>query len=339
MNRGGFMKLVRVSFFTSFLFLLALVHSQNLQDYPDYQESFLNDYAGVVSSVDASVLRAETAFLKDETGIELTVLTIDSIYDYSTGDNTIESFAENLFKTWGLNSDAALILVAVQDRNVRIELGESYGYSNNYMTQMVIDQYMLPQFRQSDYSTGTLHGSQELNRQLRAINSGVPVSTQFPQPNAYPTSQPVYNQPSYSEPSYSYPRSSNEGWLATTIATLFGGGGGLYLFARRRRRYAARDCQNCQHELHLLDELSDDVYLDDGQLAEEYLESVDYDVWLCNNCNQHELHTYPAFFSGYKNCPHCRYRTMKTKRRTLERPGLLFRWERRDYDRMLARQL
>jgi len=132
-------------------------------------------------------------------------------------------------------------------------------------------------------------------------------------------SQPVYNQPAYGSPR-TLPR-NNDGWFAAALATLFGGGGGLYALMRRRRRFAARDCQSCRHELHLLDEVSDDVYLDDGELAEEYLKSVDYDVWLCNNCNQHELHTYPAIFTGYKNCPTCRYRTMKTTRRTLKSPS------------------
>jgi len=173
------MKMTKLGFLISFLilssFFLLLVQAQNTQTYPNYEELFLNDYATVVTAADASIIRAETAFLKDETGIELTILTIDSINDYATGDNSIESFATNLFNTWGIgdsvSNDGALILVAVQDRDMRIELGKSYGRRYDSMAQTVIDRYMLPSFRQNDYSTGILRGSQELNRQLRAIKS------------------------------------------------------------------------------------------------------------------------------------------------------------------------
>ena len=324
LSRIGF----EVSFIVSIVLIVSFVNAQGLQSYPTYQELFLNDYAQVVTTVDASVIRAETEFLKADTGIELTVLTIDSINDYTTGDRDIESFATNLFNTWGigssLNNDGALILVAVQDRDVRIELGNGYGRSYDAMAQRVIDNYILPSFRQGNYSKGILEGSQELNRQLRVIQSGVPVSA--PVQN-YPISQPISNRPTYSQPSYGQPTygqptygrpsSSNDGWFAGALAALFGGGGGLYAMMRRRRRYAARACQNCQYDLHLLDEISDDVFLDDGELTEEYLKSVDYDVWKCDNCNQHELHTYPAIFTSYKKCPTCTYRTMKVSRRTL----------------------
>jgi len=318
LNRFTFNVFVLVSIALVF----PLVQSQNSEGYPNYEELFLNDYAHVVTNVDASAMRLEAALLRDETGIEMTVLTINSINDYSTKDTSIESFATNLFNTWGIgdseSNDGALILVAVKDRDMRIELGDGYGRSYDAMAQMVIDRYMLPQFRKDDYSTGILHGSQELNRRLRAIKSDVAVSDSA----GYPVGQPRYQQKAdYNESSDDSSRSlpNNYGWFAGAIAAILGGGGSLYAFMRRRRRYAVRYCQNCQHKLQLLDDLNEDVYLDDGQRIEENLKSVDYDVWLCDYCNQHELHSYPASFSAYENCPDCRYRTMKTNRMTIER--------------------
>jgi uncharacterized protein len=66
-----------------------------------------------------------------------------------------------------------------------------------------------------------------------------------------------------------------------------------------------------------LEETDDDLYLDDGQKFEEFLKSVDYDIWKCSNCGQHQLHRYAAWFSGYSDCPQCTYRTVRTTRITL----------------------
>ena len=67
-----------------------------------------------------------------------------------------------------------------------------------------------------------------------------------------------------------------------------------------------------------LDEVSDDVYLDSGQKTEEYLSSVDYDVWKCPGCGTHTLERYSRWFSGKSTCPGCRYQTVQTTRHVLQ---------------------
>lgn len=67
-----------------------------------------------------------------------------------------------------------------------------------------------------------------------------------------------------------------------------------------------------------LDEAGDDVYLDSGQKAEEFLRSVDYDVWKCGSCGNHQLIPYAAWFYGASACPSCRYRTVLTTINVLE---------------------
>ena len=69
-----------------------------------------------------------------------------------------------------------------------------------------------------------------------------------------------------------------------------------------------------------LDETADDVYLDSGQKLEEYLSSIDYDVWKCNSCNMHTLLPYARWFSGYQQCPSCRYRTLSVDSQTVVSP-------------------
>ena len=79
-----------------------------------------------------------------KTGIEMVVVTINSIKDYNTGDSTIESFAKNLGNTWGVGhkktNDGVVMLVAVRDRKSWISLAGGYVHicspSTRYRSRM-----------------------------------------------------------------------------------------------------------------------------------------------------------------------------------------------------------
>lgn len=302
------------------------------QTYPDYQDLFVNDYAGIISDTDEAQIRNLLRTFKAETGTEVTVLTIDSFRDYGTSDFDIETFATNLFNTWGIGdaskNDGVLILVAYRDREMRIELGRGYSAEYNRDAKIVIDEYMTPQFIRDDYSYGIVWGTQKLIDRLSAppvqntldpssaVRSSPPTTPSRPTPSPPTSSSPSYRpRPTYSpSPSYGQDRT---GVGVATLAGVFASMSAALFAWRRRQRYKPRDCQNCGYALERLNEIDDDVYLDDGQLVEEYLYSVDYDVWKCHNCNEHELHPYPALFSGYSKCPSCTYRTLETNRTTL----------------------
>lgn len=95
--------------------------------------------------------------------------------DYDTGDKSIESFANRLFDTWRIGDRATnkgvLLLVAVKDRKVRIELGKSYRDLYDARMKEIIDQHILPAFKRDDYSRGILQGTQAIAKVL----SGAPV--------------------------------------------------------------------------------------------------------------------------------------------------------------------
>ena len=113
------------------------------------------------------------ADLKHDTGVEAVVVTIDSIGDYDTGDETIESFATNLFNTWGIGdrerNDGVLILVAVKDRGVRVEISAGYGDTRNAGMQEVINEHMLPHFKEENYSRGIYLGARAVVGKLTGI--------------------------------------------------------------------------------------------------------------------------------------------------------------------------
>lgn len=84
---------------------------------------------------------------------------------------------------------------------------------------------------------------------------------------------------------------------------------GLWLLTMRRIRNKPRHCPNCDAIMHKLDEQTDNIYLDAAQDAEERLDSVDYDVWLCPECNTTEVIPFINRKKNYNICPHCGART------------------------------
>ncbi|NWG17996.1 MAG: TPM domain-containing protein, partial [Chloroflexi bacterium] len=153
------------------LWLLALLAAGavSAQSYPARMATYVNDYAGVLSDDTTTELNRLLAEA-DAGGVEMMIVTIRRIADYATGDSTIESFATNLFNTWGIGDAATnrgvLLLVAVDDRKVRLELGRGWDRAYDTTAKVVIDEYILPAFRQGDYERGIRQGAQQAVRVL-----------------------------------------------------------------------------------------------------------------------------------------------------------------------------
>ena len=136
------------------------------QNYPSPNDDYVNDYAAVLHSPDVEAIRKLFKNLEHQTGIEAAVVTINSINDYQTGDTVIETFATNLFNSWGIGhkkeNNGVLILVAVKDRKCRIELGGGYGRRYDSTMKQIIDEVMIPYFKIGDYSRGIFEGSRSV---------------------------------------------------------------------------------------------------------------------------------------------------------------------------------
>lgn len=145
------------------LFLLIFLPSAALaQSYPNYTSTYVNDLGDLIEeSTEAEIAEALTN-LRDDTGVEATVLTLDSWKSFG-GHDTIESFATGLFNHWGIGdaekNDGILILVAEEERSMRIELGSGYGRSYDIYAGDVIDESFLPSFRNENYNDGIKIGT------------------------------------------------------------------------------------------------------------------------------------------------------------------------------------
>ncbi len=84
-------------------------------------------------------------------------------------------------------------------------------------------------------------------------------------------------------------------------------------------RSIPRKCPECKTLMTKLSEQADNAYLSKGQIAEEILKSIDYDVWICQACNANEILPFhnidPEYifkgtsFKKIKKCPECEFLT------------------------------
>ncbi len=119
-----------------------------------YLTGRVTDNAEILS---ASVRTALTERLKaheDRTGNQIAVLTVSSLEGES-----IEEYAEAVFKEWKLGQkgkdNGILIIVAPQDRRMRIEVG--YGLEGalpDSLAGSIIRNAMTPRFKTGDYGSG-----------------------------------------------------------------------------------------------------------------------------------------------------------------------------------------
>jgi uncharacterized protein len=149
------------------------------QDLPRPLSDTVSDFDNVLSPEAESRLTALLRKTRDDTGIHITVVTMDRREDHGGKDLGLEPYATALFNHWGIGdrsrNDGVMILVLRLDRGMRIELGSGYGTDWNRAAQRVIDDHFLPQFRKGDYETGIEQGTaQVIDRILRPFVAGKP---------------------------------------------------------------------------------------------------------------------------------------------------------------------
>ncbi|WP_420128838.1 TPM domain-containing protein [Longimicrobium sp.] len=271
------------------------------QQYPAEPGDGVADMAGIIGPADADSLRAMLASLRTDAGVEVRVLTVKNIARYGTNDATPEAFATSVYNDWklglGQRQDGVLVLVSVDDRFARIELGDEVPAQQDARMQDIMDSQMVPHFREGNFDDGVMDGVRAIAASFRG--SGYAAS---PQPGAgFSDPRPAYDAPATGT-------GNDDGVVAGVVGVLIlvsGVAGGAHYLRNRKR-----NCAECGKPMQRLDESADNVHLDSGRQLEEVLGSVDYDVWQCTGCSHHQVLPYPAMFSSKKDCPSCGYKTV-----------------------------
>ncbi len=263
------------------------------QNYPAYGDVYVNDFANVLTSTDESQIRQKLIALYDQTGIEAVVVTMATMKAFGH-KGEIEPFATGLFNHWGVGhanlDNGVMLLVARDDRQMRIELGAGFDSAMDRQMQRIIDNDMLPDFRRGDFDQGIKDGVDSLIDVLDGDGSTTDPAGFLDQ--TQDRTRDLFDQLG--------------AWIYAVVA------GAAALAVRLYRSWGRRRPRRCPVDgarMLLVEEIWDDNHLQQGQITEERVGSIDYDVWDCPACNHVTVEGYHAWFSRYGACRACGYRT------------------------------
>jgi uncharacterized protein len=172
---------------TVLLVVFSLVLSaQRFPDPPDPPQ-LVNDFADALSQSQENQLESKLVAYSDTTSTEIAVVLINTL-----NDEDPNLYAAELGEAWGVGrkgkDNGLVFLVAVDDRQMAIQNG--YGLEavlTDYETKMIIENYIIPEFKQGDYYGGIDSGTDQIilllagefdgsgNRRGEDARKGIPV--------------------------------------------------------------------------------------------------------------------------------------------------------------------
>jgi uncharacterized protein len=145
---------------------------------------YVSDFANVLSPSDRQELEAFCAKVEQQLGVQLALVTVDTV-----GDAPIRDFALELSRKWGVgdrkSNQGVLLLVAVKDHKDDIETGrgiEPYltdGFSGGTLRAM------RPQLGEGHYGAALISAAKAMAGQI-AHGKGIAFSDDLPEPESAP---------------------------------------------------------------------------------------------------------------------------------------------------------
>ncbi|MGY4433823.1 uncharacterized protein ACVWWO_006300 [Bradyrhizobium sp. F1.13.1] len=131
------------------------------------------DQTGTLSSGDIAALSQKLQDFETRKGSQVAVLIVPT-----TDPETIEQFAIRVAEAWKIGrkkvDDGAILVVAKNDRHLRIEVGYGLeGALTDVTSRRIIDEAITPKFRSGDFAGGITAG---VDRMIRVID-GEPLPT------------------------------------------------------------------------------------------------------------------------------------------------------------------
>ncbi len=221
-----------------------------------------------------------------------------------------------LHRRWGVGKRARdngiVLLWSPALRKIAVSVGYGLeGVLPDGRVGRIEDESMLPAFKRNAFDAAMVAGVRALAAAAReethwrdqaGVAPGRPTESE-PSPTAKPV--PIVNRPV---------SSSSVPIVPIVLLGLAAIGVPLGLVYARRR---PRQCPRGHGGMRRLGESEDDQALSAPELLEERLGSVDYDVWVCDQCDARITIPHARWFSAYSECPSCKRRTLETGTRTL----------------------
>jgi len=153
------------------------------------ERDFILDRADLLTDDEEKHIRQLADMLLTDKGAPIIVVTINSMAEHSKVVDNIEAFAMMLFNQWGVGYDqlggnswnyGILLLVSKNDRRARIELGADWGHEKDALCQQIMNDQIVPRFKQGDYGGGIVAGVEALDQMARGLKLPAP-----PKPDWY----------------------------------------------------------------------------------------------------------------------------------------------------------
>ena len=127
--------------------------AQNVIEKPN-PPVLVTDLAGVLSPEQKQALESKLVAIDDSSSNQIAVVILPTL-----DGNPIEEYATKLFRTWGIGNkktnNGILLLIAIQDKKIRIEVG--YGLEGaipDITANSIIDNDIKPAFREQAFYEG-----------------------------------------------------------------------------------------------------------------------------------------------------------------------------------------
>ena len=122
------------------------------------------DRTGTLSSSDIAALSQKLADFETRKGSQIAVLIVPT-----TEPETIEQFSIRVAEAWKIGrkrvDDGAILVVAKNDRHLRIEVGYGLeGALTDVTSRRIIDEVITPKFREGDFAGGISAGAERMMR-------------------------------------------------------------------------------------------------------------------------------------------------------------------------------
>ncbi len=139
------------------------------------------DAAGLLDAGTQASLTQKLEALENETSDQVVVVTLPSLEG-----ETIEQYGYQLGRHWGIGqkekNNGALLIVAVKERKVRIEVGYGLeGTLTDTLTKVIIDGAIVPRFRAGDFPGGIVAGATDM---ITALTGGKDMLMARPKPRS-----------------------------------------------------------------------------------------------------------------------------------------------------------
>lgn len=136
-----------------FLLLPLLVIAKEVPPPPN-PPRLVNDYVGILSSIEVSMLERKLVAYDDSTSTQIAI-----VIEQSLDGDDIFDYSYRLAESWGIGrqgkNNGILIYIAMSDRKLYIQTGYgAEGFLPDALAKRIVDQVIVPSFRQQTYFQG-----------------------------------------------------------------------------------------------------------------------------------------------------------------------------------------